>query len=179
MVVAGTPEEELGPAASFRGFGSMRVPRGSLIMPAQRLPTTPDRGVTLEELAARGEFLRPLSAEQRYVISGVFAARVERGGAVPMPQDQRFVFSRQERQISVFVQWQPHEKKDVLSRFEVYDADHKLLGKSEPVKLKLRSGNFLFTTWTFHIDKLPPAVYRVDLLLGEAPAWRGYVRITE
>ena len=96
-----------------------------------------------------------------------------------MPQDQRFVFSRREGQASVFVQWNPQEKKDALSRYEIYDADYRLTGKSEPSKLKLRRGELFFSAWTFGIERLPPAVYRVDLLLGEAPIWRGYLRITE
>jgi len=56
------------------------------------------------------------------VVSGVFAARVQRGGAVPMPLEQKFAFSRKEGQASVFVQWDPKEKKDAVAWFEVYDA---------------------------------------------------------
>jgi len=181
IVVGPAAEESLGPTAGMRfAFsGATDVPRGSLMVLAGGLPAAPAARTGLAELAARGQFLRPLSADQRHVISGVFAARVQRGGPVPMPQDQRFVFSRKDGQASVFVQWNPQEKKDVLSRFELYDSDYRTIVKGEPAKLKLRPSELFFSTWTFHIDRLPPAVYRVDLLLGETPAWRGYFRITE
>ncbi len=173
-------EDTLGPRGLIlAASGVVRAAGGTLVVPVDRLPTTPAARVSLGELAARGEFLRPLSADQRHVISGVFAGRVQRGGVVPMPQDQRTAFSRREEQVSVFVQWNPVEKKDVLSRFEVYDADYRAVMKGESSKLKLRPGELFFSTWTFPIGRLAPAVYRVDLLLGEAPIWRGYLRITE
>ena len=37
----------------------------------------------------------------------------------------------------------------------------------------------LFTTWTFAPASLAAGVYRVDLLLGEAPVWRGFVKIAD
>lgn len=180
MVAAAAAEDTLGPRSlMFAVSGVVRAAGGTLVVPVDRLPAAPAAPVSLGELADRGEFLRPLSADQRHVISGVFAGRVQRGGVVPMPQDQRTAFSRREEQVSVFVQWNPVEKKDVLSRFEVYDADYRAVMKGESSKLKLRPRELFFSTWTFPIGRLVPAVYRVDLLLGETPIWRGYLRITE
>jgi len=105
--------------------------------------------------------------------------RVERGGPVPMPKDQRFVFSRRDRELSVFIQWGPQAKRDAMGRIALYDADHRSIARGTPVKLRLRPGEYSFTTWTLLIGGLPAGIYRVDLLLDEAPAWRGYVRITD
>jgi hypothetical protein len=178
----GGSEESLGPAMMLTGYGSYgttRIPSGSLMVPAPRLPAAAAAPITLADLARRGEFMAPLSVGRRHVISGVFAGRVERGGVVPIPLDQRSVFSRKEGQASVFVQWDPKEKKDALSWFEVYDADYKRIGRGDGTKVKMRPGTLFFTTWTLNIAALPPAVYRLDLLLDDAPVWRGYLRVTE
>lgn len=178
MVVSTSPAAELGPSALVVLSAEVRVPVGGLLVPVARLEPSPT-STSLAELARRGEFLPPLSAASRNVISGVFAGRVERGGPVPMPMDQKFVFSRREGHVSVFVQWDPKEKKDALTWFEVADADHRKLGRGEPTKVKLRPGQLFFSTWTFDITKLPPGTYRVDLMLDDAAAWRGYVKVVD
>jgi len=179
LAFGGSAEEGLGPAMMITSFGSARLPAGNLVLPSPRLPTAAAAPVTLAELARRGELIAPVAAGRRHVISGVFAGRVERGGVVPMPLDQRFVFSRKENQASVFVQWDPKEKKDSVTWFEVYDSDFKKIGRGDATKVKMRPGQLFFTTWAFNIAALPPAVYRVDMILDDEPVWRGYVRITE
>jgi hypothetical protein len=179
LAFGGSVEEGLGPAMMITSFGSARLPAGNLVVPSPRLPTAAAAPVPLAELARRGELIAPVAAGRRHVISGVFAGRVERGGAVPMPLDQRFVFSRKENQASVFVQWDPKEKKDSVTWFEVYDSDYKKIGRGEATKIKMRPGQLFFTAWAFNIAALPPAVYRVDMILDDEPVWRGYVRITE
>ncbi len=180
IVTAPGAEEGPGPAGMMYTFaGPLRVPRGGLMVLADRLPVAPTTRTGLTELAARGEFLAPLSPDQRLVISGVVAARVERVGTVMMPQDQRYVFARREGEISVFIQWNPQTKKDVMTRLELYHADRRSMGKGAPTKLRLRPGEFSFSTWTVGIGRLAAGIYRVDVLLDEAPVWRGYVRITE
>jgi hypothetical protein len=77
------------------------------------------------------------------------------------------------------MQWDPKEKKDAPAWFEVYDADNKRIGRGDATKLKLRPGQLLFSTWTMNLGALPPAMYRIDMMLGDAPVWRGYLRITE
>jgi len=54
-----------------------------------------------------------------------------------------------------------------------------LIGKGAPAKLRLRPGEFAFGTWTVSLARLPPGIYRVEVVLDEAPVWRGYVRITD
>ncbi len=182
IVASPSADEGLGPVAMWRIaalHGAAYVPRGMAVVPADRLPTAPTARVSLAELAASGQFLRPLSPEQRHVISGVFAGRVQRGGAVPMPYDQGFVFSRRNGHVSVFIQWNPQAKKDGFCRFDLYDADLKLLLKGDPNKVKLRPGELFFSTWTVGIGPLSAGVYRVDMLLDDAPIWRGYLRITD
>ena len=53
------------------------------------------------------------------------------------------------------------------------------IGRGESTRLKLRPGQLFFSTWTFDVAGLTPGTYRVDLMLDDVPAWRGYVRIVE
>jgi hypothetical protein len=129
-----------------KGWLMRLIPRGTVVLPAQRLPTTLRARVGLAELAARGEFMRPMSPEQRHVTSGVLAARVQRGAAGSMPEDQRQIFSRREGQVFLFVQWNPQVKKDSVTRLEVFDWDYRSIIKGTPDKVKLRPGNLFFTT---------------------------------
>jgi hypothetical protein len=179
LVVARSSEEPAGPVRMSVNDSPVRIVGANLAIPAPRLPTKAEAPVTLAELARRGEFVTPLSADRRHVISGVFAGRIERRGAVPMPLDQRSSFSRKDGQVSVFVSWDPKEKKDALTWFEVYDAENKKLGKGDPSKMKLRPGTLVFSGWTMNVGTLPPGSYRVDLVVDDAPAWRGYLRITD
>lgn len=180
LLVSGSPDPELGGMAMSLVSPEKRREFSTLVVPLDLIPATdaaPAR--TLTELAAQKIFAKPLSQERRSAISGVFASRVDRSANVPMPLDQKMTFSRREGSVSVFLQWAPLEKRDAVGGFEIYDLDNRVLGKSDPTKLKFRSGERIFTTWTFTIDKLPPGIYRVDGLLGEEPAWRGYLQITE
>ena len=179
LAVGRAAEELTGPAPVAVDFAPVRTTYANLAVPAPQLPAAVAAPIALAELARRGEFLAPLSADRRHVISGVFAGRVERRGAMPMPLDQKGVFSRREGQASVFVQWDPKEKKDAMAWFEVYDTDHKMIGRGDSLKMKLRPGQLLFSTWTLNLPALTPALYRVDLMMDGAPAWRGYLRVTE
>ena len=40
-------------------------------------------------------------------------------------------------------------RREALSHFEVYDTDNRMLGKSDPNRLKFRPGELLFSTWAF------------------------------
>jgi len=35
------------------------------------------------------------------------------------------------------------------------------------------------TTWEMNVASLPPGTYRVDVWLGDAPAWRSFFRISD
>jgi len=154
--------------------------RGSTLLGMDALPLTPDASVsTLDELTAQGQFMRPLSPESRHVISGVFAGKMQRGGVVPMPLDQRNSFARGEGQTFVFVQWNPQEKREAASSYEAYDADNRPVARSQVARLKLKPRELMFSTWGFPIDRLAAGTYRVDLLLDQQPVWRGWVRITD
>jgi hypothetical protein len=179
-VTSPSGEMPLGETGSLVYDTSVRHSRvGTLLsMDAMREGAVSSAGTTLAELAAQGHFMRALSPERRHVVSGVFAGKVERGRGVPTPQDQRTSFARGEGRLFVFVQMAPQDRREAASTYEVYDADNKLVIRSPPAQLKLRANAPLFLTWEMPIDRLAPATYRVDALLGAAPVWRGWVRVT-
>jgi hypothetical protein len=153
---------------------------GATLLSRGLLPAAPgEKSATLAQLAGEGAFMKPLSADRRHVTSGIFSGSVHHGGAVPMPTDQRDTYSRREKSVSVFIQWNPQEKRETTGTFELYDADNRRIVLSDPIKLKLKRQELFFSTWTFAVGGLQPEVYRVDLTLDGAPIWRGWVRITD
>jgi hypothetical protein len=168
---------QLGEAGSSFALAP-RAARGTVLLDAGSVAPGASFS-TLAQLAAQGHFMRPLSPLRRHVISGVFAARVERGGAVPMPRDQRASFARNEGHAFVFVQWNPQDKYEGSSIYEVFDGDNKRVAASDANRLKLKPRELLFSSWGVPIARLPAAAYRVDLLLDGEPVWRGWLRVTD
>jgi hypothetical protein len=159
------------------GFEELGLSSGSNVMPVRLLPPITDT-TTLEQLAAEGIFMAPLSPKQLHVVSGVFAGRID-SGKVVQAIDQRNVFSRREPSASVFVTWRSDQKLDGMTHFAIYDSDNRMLAATEPAELKLRPGAYLASSWTVRVSALRPGDYRVDLSLDGDPVWRGYIRLTE
>jgi hypothetical protein len=64
----------------------------------------------------------------------------------------------------------------------VFDLDNHLLNRAmleKPLQFNLYKGEQKTATWEFGIEPLPPGIYRVDVWLDDAPAWRTFFRITE
>jgi hypothetical protein len=152
---------------------------GAAVVPYELL--LPARGaspVTLADMMNQGIFMRPLSAERRLVVSGVFAARLARVNAVMWPVDQAWAFSRSTGSVVAYVQWDSTQQRDAMTSFEVFDLENQVVGRSGSAELKLRPGRPMYSSWTFSIQTLPPGTYRVDLLLDGSPVWRAYLEIT-
>jgi hypothetical protein len=154
--------------------------RGGRVRP---LPPTPGPGTpprSLAELAAAGEFVRPL-ARTAHFVQGILGTGVERQGAaqIPVAQDQRFAFSRREKACVVFVTWSPARKQDSTAAFELFDEDNRKVGESDVTPVKLRPERSFVHYWTIDLPALAPGIYRVDVKLGPDPVWRTFFRVTE
>lgn len=164
-------------AMSVRASGSLRGGR------LRGFPPTPGVGAgsrTLEDLARAGEFVGPL-VPTPHSVQGIMGTGVQLQGQakIPVAADQRFQFSRTEKNCIVFITWIPAEKQDATGAFELFNEDNKSVGASDPLKLKLRPGNSLVQYWTISPSGLSPGVYRVDVKLGSDPVWRTFFRITD
>ncbi|MBI3670091.1 MAG: trypsin-like peptidase domain-containing protein [Acidobacteria bacterium] len=167
----GYPTNILGVAGIFRGILAVPI----TLIPA---PTAGAVSTTLAELAQRGQFVAPLTGS-RNVLHGTLARRVERKGPVPQPVDEKFDFTRRDTELAVFLNWNSKEKIKSTATLQLYDLNNRLLARGKPLKIDLRPNQTMFSTWQVPIANLPPATYRVDILLGEDPVWRSYFRIVE
>lgn len=98
---------------------------------------------------------------------------------MPTLVDQGSDFSRREEQIILWVMWAPKQRLKTTTVLRIYDLDNRLLAQTKPSKLDLPPGPYSYTYWPLNVSRLPPATYRVDMLVGLEPGWRGYLRITD
>jgi hypothetical protein len=133
---------------------------------------------TLEELEQSGVFVRPV-VQTPHAVIGILGTRLEQRGAIPVAGNQRFRFSRSDRQCVVFVTWSPARKEDAIDHFELYDRDNRRIGGTDPKKLRLRTGRPFVQYWKIPLDPLKPGLYRVDVVLGTDPVWRSFFRLAD
>lgn len=163
--------------------GSSVFLRGGLAVPinAVRLPAATASPTPLQTLASRGEFL-PLVTASRNVSYGQLAKAVESKGGLRWPVEGGDVFSRQSPKMVVYVLWEGREKAKGIVTMRIYDLDNRMLNNpnaGKPVKLNLKSGDRYVTSWDVKVSALPPGVYRVDVWLNDAAAWRTFFRVTD
>jgi hypothetical protein len=158
-------------------LGNVPAPSAGEIVPISAIP--PSNGVTasLADLAAAGAFV-PRITEGTQVLSGGFSVSVQHAGARTQPVDQRVEFSQRDQSISTFITWDPKKKFKGMTTGRIYDDENRLLAEFKPIKLSLRPGDLILTSWQMGVPRRP-AVYRVDVLLGSDVAWRGYFRVTD
>lgn len=176
-MLGGTPAAGIEPleAASLRlgTRGSSAIPLASILAASAHA-----RGTTLAELERTGQFVPPVVSTKHFV-SGVLGLGVERGGPVPMAVGQKQEFSRGDGEAVVFVTWNPGEKAEAAVTFRLQDADNRLLGESDPSKIRFKPGQSFVQHWKLKVGALAPGLYRVDVALGTDVVWRTFFRVTE
>ncbi len=160
--------------------GTTGLIRGGLAVPIALIPSQAEDGqpTSLGELAVKGQFLPPLTAN-KHVGYGTLARGLERKGNPPWPVNSGDEFSRRDVNISAFVMWEPKEKHKGLGYIRVYDLDNRLLGEGKAMKINFHPGTPYICSWELGVAGLAPGIYRVDILLDSNPAWRMFFRITE
>jgi len=155
-------------AVTTRGIRALAVPVA---------PSTP-AATTLDEMMRSGAFVRPLVHTPHFV-NGVMGTGIQYQGKVPMAADQRFRFSRGEKQCLIFVTWTPAEKEEALLQFEMFDVDNRKVSMSEPRKVKMRESESFVQYWTNELAGLRAGVYRIDVVKNGDPVWRTFFRVTD
>jgi hypothetical protein len=138
-------------------------------------------GTPLNVLASNGEFLPPVTAS-RNIVSAQLARSLDKKGKITFVSEGSDVFSKKDSSAYVYVFWEGKEKVSGLLTMRVFDLDNHLLNRAmleKPLKFNLYKGEQKTATWEFGIEPLPPGIYRVDVWLDDAPAWRTFFRITE
>jgi hypothetical protein len=159
------------------------LPRGGLAVPVSLIEGLSDgaAGTPLNVLESMGEFLPPITAG-RNIISAQLAHALDKKGGISFPSEGGDVFSKKDSAVYVYVFWEGKEKVKGLLTMRVFDLDNRLLNKAmleKPLKFSLGKGEQKTTTWQFGIGPVPPGIYRVDVWLDDAPAWRSFFRVTE
>lgn len=169
--------------ASPLRIGSSYGPTSMLVstmgFPVSALPSvSADAATKLQDLAAKGVFLRPIVGP-RNVLTGTIARGVEKRNGVPMPIDEKSEFSRSEAEAIAFLTFDPQEKREGMSAFHIYDLDNHAVMQSQPTKLRLRPREYSATTWRFSLAQLQPGTYRIELSIAAEPLWRTYFRVVD
>jgi trypsin-like peptidase len=152
-----------------------------LALPINAVPEPPaDTAETpMADLLQNGMFIPPLVGYEN-VAQGELTLRVEnRQGFSPLPSQQRSEFSHKDGQFAAFVMWNPKEKLNTQTVLRLYDLHNRLLYEGKPAKLNLRPNQITYSTWQVGIEKVPAGQYRIDIMLGNQPAWRTFFSVSE
>lgn len=155
------------------GNGNLAVPIELVTVPQTTIPTT------FSDLKRRGQFVAPLTAVD-FIEQGSLSLKLDnRANVTPMALNEKYEFSRKDQQFFVFIMWSPKDKRNTTTRLQIYDLDNNLLSDGKPTKLSMRPLQIAYTSWQMPVAAFRPGNYRIDVMLGDEPAWRTFFSISE
>jgi hypothetical protein len=158
-------------AGTFTMSGSV-VPFGLVHVDASASQTP------LQSLWSSGLFTAPVTAT-RDVSFGMITQGKPQKGKGPRSRESKVDFARQDGMATIVIAFQGIEGWKNTVQLQIFDADNHALSNGEPVKLSLRSGETQERVWSFTLAPLHPGIFRADVLVGDAVAWREYFRVRE
>ncbi len=133
----------------------------------------------LESMLTNGQFLPPI-AEHRDISRATIARYLDsRTPGFTNPQDEKFEYSRKDREAFLYVLWEPKIKRKGQVSFRVYGLDNRMLSQSKPGKINLRPGEFSTSTWQLNVSTWPLGIYRIDIIIDQDTMWRGFLKVVE
>jgi len=140
--------------------------------------SNPNTPATLADLQTRG-ILTPALVPTPSIVYGSSARSVSKAPNDTSTNDASD-FSRADRTAWVYTLWQKKDKagKGITSA-KIYDSRNRLIADVASKKISLPDGPPLRVSFSFSIEALPAAVYRVDVLWNDEPAWRTFFRVTD
>lgn len=166
-------------ATPVPGAPNSAIPSNGLVVPigAVSRPPADQSGSSLADLTARGVFMRPVQARDQ-VGYAALARHIDRKEGPAWPSDTGNEFSLSEQDMVVFINWETKTKYKGVTTVHFFDLGNKEISQTRPMKLKIRPGHIESSYWTIPLKSFSPGIYRVDIDLGGAPAWREFFRIT-
>ena len=152
-----------------------------LVVPISLIPqdVSSKQPSTLGELAAQGQFVKPLPRDIQEV-SGTLCTSFKRMGETAIvPVDSTMQFSRVRDTLAVVIIWAPDKKTKTTLQLRIFDLDNHAVEQTRPEKIELRPQVTAYTGIKVPIASLKPGTYRADLLLGDDPEWRAFFKVTE
>jgi S1-C subfamily serine protease len=168
----------LSDAQAYGAGGTTYTITGSAVPVSMVAPPSNVSATTLQTLWAEGQFTPPITAS-RNVSFGMMTQGKPQKGKAPFVKEMKAEFTRQDDSATISISLQSAEALKTVAELRMYDADNHLVSKSEPVKITLRRGEPQERYWSFSLGAMRPGIYRADVLLGEAVAWRTYFRMRE
>lgn len=161
--------------------GSMIIESGAMAVPISQIPERPasDAKISLAELNQRGEFLTPVMKSGMIGFAQLAVVSGKGSDKFKLPREYRWIFSRREGHAMVFVHWQPANKVKGKAMLRIFDADNRKVAESKSDNLNLAPRNFMESSWDVPLERLAPAIYRVDILFDEQAVWRDFFRVTD
>jgi S1-C subfamily serine protease len=132
----------------------------------------------LQTLLASGQFTAPVTAECRVSFGMITQGKPQKGKG-PRSRELKVDFTHQDEIATIVIAFQGIESWKDTVQLRIHDADNHILSNGDPVKLNLRSGETQERIWSFPLAPMHSGVYRADVLVGDAVAWREYFRIRE
>ncbi len=154
------------------GSGGTAVPIHLVASPSPHPPAT------LEALLASGQLL-PQIADHRDISRATICRYLDSRSGFPNPQEEKFEYSRKDREAFVYVLWEPKIKRKGKVYFRVYSLDNQMLSQSKPGKISLSPGQFSTSTWQLTVAGWPMGIYRIDIMIDQDIMWRGFLKIVE
>ena len=146
---------------------------------AIRIPDADVQPIPLKEFAQAGGLIPPLATGDRIIDRGAIAKKVIRQGPIPQTEGEKFQYSRRDGQVMVFLSFLSKEKIRSQLVCRLYDVNNHPVREFKPVRLYLDPSKRSDMWWPVDIGTLPAGLYRVDVFIGEEPAWRTFFRLTE
>jgi hypothetical protein len=156
------------PRRSAESGASLALPLAGISRPASAT-ATPFAEV------ARVAF-RPAVTASRFAGYGLFVkgtARPDGAGATSLGDTE---FRASDGTASVLLTWTSPEPLSRDLNHAVYDSLNKLVQRGRPTRLNLKPGVRVDSSTAIVLNALD-GEYRIDILLGDEVAWRGYIRV--
>ncbi|HLW81084.1 MAG TPA: serine protease [Candidatus Acidoferrales bacterium] len=152
-----------------------------LVVPISLLPPAASltQSTTLAEIAAKGDFLQPLARDPQLANARLCKAYNRVGNVALTPVGQTTQFSRSRDSLQLVITWAPQTREKTSMQVRIFDLNNHAVEESKPDKIDLEPQRTAFTGVRMTIASLTPGVYRVDVLLGDAPEWRAFFKVTE
>lgn len=158
---------------TINASASIAVPIELATLPQTSIPAS------FSDLKQRGQFVPPLTAVD-FIDQGQLSLKLDnRPNVTPMALDEKYEFSRKDQEFFVFIMWSAKDKRNTTTRVQIYDLDNNLLSDGKPTKLSMKPSQMAYTSWRMPVAAFRPGNYRIDVMLGDEPAWRTFFSISE
>ena len=142
----------------------------------------PQQFVSLKDLWTKGEMISPVT-NSGYVSYGSLGLRSLKGTKWIAPRvgliDPRAVIHRSDGSVNVNITFSNNENLKSTTQLNLYDLDNRPIAVGKPQKLNLSRGEFIERDWQIPLAPLTPAIYRVDLVIGDGVAWRQFFKLAD